>query len=238
MATATKAPARSQSTRARPRFLMADELLADLGVPARRVRLDPPPGTATVRDVLRIRETEGRLFELVDGTLVEKPMSAEAAFVAGTLYWLLRTFIEANGRPGMVLPPDGFLRISARYVRAPDVSFTHWDRLPNRKVPREPIPSLAPDLAVEVLSPRNTRREMARKRKEHFRSGVRLVWLIDPRARTAQVFTSPDDVTDLGAADTLDGGDVLPGFTVPVASLFADLSDEPTPARKPRKRKK
>lgn len=217
----------------RPAFVMNDELLRHLGVPASRVRIDPPPGTATVRDVLRIRKQEGRRFELVDGTLVEKPMSAEAAFVAGTLFLLVRTFADANGRLGMVLPADGFLRISARFVRAPDVSLTDWGRLPNRRVPKQPIPTLAPDLAVEVLSPSNTRPEMARKRKEYFDSGVRLVWIIDPDRRTAEVYTSADAVTPLGPGDTLTGGDVLPGFAVEVADLFADLADEP-PA-KPKK---
>lgn len=219
-------------------FTMADELLRNLGVPAKRVRLDPPPGTATVRDVIRIHDHEGRLFELVDGTLVEKAMSAEAAFVAVTLIQLIGDYFRTGGKLGMVLGSDGFLRISTRYVRAPDVSFTNWDKLPNRKVPREPVPTLAPDLAVEVLSPSNTKREMTRKRKEYFRSGVRLVWIIDPRARTAQVYTSPDDVTDLGPTDTLTGGEILPGFAVTLADLFADLSDEPAPAHKPGKRKK
>jgi Uma2 family endonuclease len=216
---------------------MFDELLRSLGVSAKRVRLDPPPGTATVRDVLRIRAREDRLFELVDGTLVEKATSVDAAFVAAVLIKMIGVLSDRLGNLGMVLPPDAFLRLSSRYVRAPDVSFTNWDRLPNRKVPREPVPTLAPDLAVEVLSPSNTKREMARKRKEYFRSGVRLVWLIDPKARTAAVYTSPDDGTELGPADTLTGGDVLPGFAVTVGDLFTDLADEP-PARKPGKRKK
>jgi Uma2 family endonuclease len=235
---ATPRPAKVRAAKPRPAaFTMLDELLRSLGVPARRVRLDPPPGTATVRDVIRIHDREGRLFELVDGTLVEKAMSVDAAFVAVTLIQLLGFYQQTAGNLGMVLGSDGFLRLSARYVRAPDVSFTNWDRLPNRKVPREPIPTLAPDLAVEVLSPSNTRREMTRKRKEYFESGVRLVWVIDPKARTVQVYTPPGDVTDLGPADTLTGGDVLPGFAVPVADLFANLADEP-PARKPRKKKK
>jgi Uma2 family endonuclease len=217
----------------RPAFVMNDELLRDLGVPASRVRIDPPPGTATVRDVIRIHDHEGRFFELVDGTLVEKAMAADSSYVAGTLIQYLRNFSDSNGRLGMVLGADGFLRLSARYVRAPDVSFTFWARLPNRKVPTDPIPTLAPDLAVEVLSPKNTRREMARKRQEYFGSGVRLVWIIDPKKQTVEVYTSPDEGTTLGPADALTGGDVLPGFAVKAADLFADLADGP-PA-KPKK---
>ena len=67
-------------------------------------------------------------------------------------------------------------------VRIPDVAFTSWERLPGRRVPPEPIPELAPDLAVEVLSQSNTEAEMTRKRGEYFAAGVRLVWLVDPDA--------------------------------------------------------
>jgi len=235
---ATKLKAKARRTPRRAAFTTVDELLRSLGVPAKRVRLDPPPGTATVRDVIRIHAREGRLFELVDGTLVEKAISADASFVAVTLIQLLGFYHQTAGNLGMVLGSDGFLRISARYVRAPDVSFTNWDRLPNRKVPREPIPTLVPDLAVEVLSPSNTRREMARKRNEYFQSGVRLVWVIDPKGRTVQAYTSPGEVADLGPADILTGGDVLPAFAVKVGELFANLADEPAPARKPKGRRR
>ena len=66
--------------------------------------------------------------------------------------------------------------------------FHSWNRLPGRESPKEPIPDLAPDLAVEVLSEGNTKAEMTRKVREYFDAGVILVWLIDPRKRTAQVF--------------------------------------------------
>jgi Uma2 family endonuclease len=93
----------------------------------------------------------------------------------------------------------------------------------NRRRPDEPIPQMAPDLVVEVLSPSNTPAEMARKRGEYFRSGVRLLWEIDPRTRTVRVYTSETAVGELSAADTLDGGAVLPGFTLPLAQLFDQL---------------
>ncbi|MBX9624033.1 MAG: Uma2 family endonuclease [Gemmataceae bacterium] len=217
----------------RPTYVMNDELLRDLGVPANRVRLDPPPGTATAKDVYRIYCKEHRKFELTDGTLVEKAVSVDAGFVAINLILFIGRLSERVGGVGMLLGGDAFLRISSRYVRAPDVSFTHWDRLPNRKVPREPIPTIAPDLAVEVLSPSNTPREMKRKRKEYFDSGVRLVWVVDPKRRTVQVYTSADEATMLGPADTLTGGGVLPALKLTVADLFTDLPDEPV--AKPKK---
>ena len=80
-----------------------------------------------------------------------------------------------------------------------------------------------PDLAVEVLSESNTAEEMARKLREYFAAGVRLVWMIDPRDRTATVFTGPELSRMLDETHTLDGGDVLPGFQLPLRDLFAEL---------------
>jgi Uma2 family endonuclease len=87
----------------------------------------------------------------------------------------------------------------------------------------EPIPGLAPDLVVEVLSESNTEGEMARKRREYFTAGVRIVWLIDPEGRTVEVFVSEDQSTVLDEGQTLDGGNVLPGFTLLLGELFAEL---------------
>jgi Uma2 family endonuclease len=90
-------------------------------------------------------------------------------------------------------------------------------------VPEAPIPDLVPNPAVEVLSESNTAPEMERKVGEYFANGVELVWLIDPADRTVRVYRSPSDVTELGPTDTLDGGAVLPGFSLSLAELFAEL---------------
>jgi Uma2 family endonuclease len=217
-----------------------EDLLENLGgISPRRVRLHPAPGTATVADVLHLYEKHKRLFELVDGTLVEKAMGAKESFIAATLIQLLTNYSDAHGRLGMTLGEAGTLKLLKKLVRIPDVSFTRWDRLPGRKVPDDPVPDLAPDLAVEVLSKANTRREMERKLKEYFLSGVRLVWFVEPTARTVQVFTSPEQVTALGIKDTLEGGEVLPGFRVSVARLFVDLGDvAPAPKTKDKKKRR
>lgn len=209
-----------------PKFETMEDLLTNLGgVSPDRVRLDPAPGTATARDVLRLYEKHKRLFELVDGTLVEKATGAKESFIAATLIQLLTNFSDAHGRLGMTLGEAGTLKLLKGLIRIPEVSFTPWSRLPGGKVPNHPIPDLAPDLAVEVLSKANTQQEMERKLKEYFLSGVKLVWFVDPVARVVRVFTSPDDVTELNINDNLEGGDVLKGFAVPVARLFAELSD-------------
>lgn len=214
------------------------ELLETLGVSPERVRLKPAPGTATVRDVERLLNIHKRKFELVDGTLVEKVMGMSESVVAAEVIGVLRDWNRRVGNVGMIAGADGPFQLFAKLVRIPDVSFTNWDRLPGRKVPSKPVPNVSPDLAVEVLSEGNTRTEMERKLKEYFLSEVRVVWFIDPDARTVRVYTSPDKVRELTAKDTLDGGDVLPGFSVPVAQLFADLGETPKPTAKPKGKKK
>ena len=81
----------------------------------------------------------------------------------------------------------------------------------------------APELAVEVLSLSNTKAEIARKRREYFAAGVRLVWEVDLRTRTFTVFIAAEEATVLDASMILLGGDVLPGFALPLAALFAEL---------------
>jgi Uma2 family endonuclease len=118
------------------------------------------------------------------------------------------------------------MRLVSGLVRIPDVAFISWDRLPNRRVPSEPIPNVAPDLAVEVLSAGNTPGEMARKRQDYFAAGVHLVWQVDPRTRTVEVVTAHDQSTIRHETHILDGGTVLPGFTVPLQELFAELDQQ------------
>jgi Uma2 family endonuclease len=196
------------------------ELLHQLGdIPPQRVRFNPVPGTATIDDLL---QPENAGCELVDGTLVEKAVGLEESFLGSWLLTLLNQFVMA-GNLGIITGEQGFLELLPGLVRGPDVAFTSWDRMRNRRRPSEPIPPLAPDLAVEVLSKSNPRAEMARKRGEYFRAGVRLVWEIDPRKRGVRVYTAADQFTDLSPGDALDGGAVLPGFTLPLADLFAEL---------------
>jgi Uma2 family endonuclease len=205
------------------------DLLERLGdIPADRVRLRPWPGTATVRDVLTIRRRERRRYELVDGTLVEKAMGVRESFFAWVLGVQIGNYLTGQDL-GICLGADGMLRIATGLVRIPDLSFISWDRVPNREVPRAPIPRLAPDLAVEVLSEGNTKRELGRKLREYFDAGVLLVWLIDPRTRTARVHTAPDRSILLHEDQALDGGAVLPGFALPLRDLFDRAERRPGP---------
>ena len=198
------------------------ELLRRLGVPASRVCLDPPPGKATKRDLLRLDGLGEKIYELVERTLVEKAMGFPESYLAMELGRIIGNYLDGADL-GFLGGADALTELIPNLVRVPDVSFVSWSIRPERTVPLDPISQLIPSLVVEVLSPSNTRREMARKRSEYFRAGVELVWEIDPATRTAEVFTGPDDATAIGETGTLDGGTVLPGFKLALAKLFERL---------------
>jgi Uma2 family endonuclease len=132
----------------------------------------------------------------------------------------MRVFLEKHDL-GIVLGEAGTLRILPHQVRIPDICFISWDRFPNRQLPPEPIPDLVPDLAIEVLSKWNTEKEMQRKLHDYFTAGVRLVWYIDPRTRSAKSYTAESQFVELTESQSLSGGDVLPGFELPLRELFA-----------------
>jgi Uma2 family endonuclease len=199
------------------------DLLRQLGdVSPNRVLSDPPPGRATEEDLLRLERQGTCRWELVDGVLVEKAMGYRESILALALGEFLRAFVRASNL-GLVSGEAGMMRLFPGLVRIPDVAFASWSRLPGNKVPVEPIPDLIPDLAVEVRSEGNTNEEMARKLREYFAAGVRLVWLVNPDSRTIAAHTSPEDFRILHEPQTLDGGTVLPGFELPLTQLFAEL---------------
>ncbi len=198
------------------------DLLKRLGnIPAARVRLHPTPGTATEKDVLRVLDHENRPCELVEGTLVEKPMGYEESEIAGLLITFLNIFVRPR-KLGIVTGADGTIRLFPGLVRIPDVAFASWSCFPEGKRPKAPIPHIAPDLVVEVLSKGNTKAEIAKKIREYFESGVRLVWLVDLRKRTVRVHTAVDQSVLLTEGQALDGGAVLPGFVLRLDELFAN----------------
>ena len=197
------------------------DLLEELGgISPSRVRFRPAPGRATEKDVVRIEASENRLFELVDGVLVEKAMGAKESLLATHLSFLLKSFLQDKD-VGVVLGADGMMRLRPRLVRIPDVSFISWDQIPSGEFPSKPIPDLYPDLAVEVLSKSNTAGEIERKLSEYFEAGCRLAWIIAPKTHTADVYTSPTECQHLRPTQSLDGGNVLPGFKLPLKELFA-----------------
>jgi len=193
-------------------------------MPAERIRTTPPPGTATEQDVIDVEARESRLCELVDGVLVEKTVGYYESYLAMRLGHFLIEFVEQR-RLGIVAGEAGMMRLSAGLVRIPDVSFVSWKQLPGRRVPRVPIADLAPDLAIEVISPSNTTREMERKLRDFIDAGVRLVWYVHPEPQEVHVYTAERQEA-LTIDQELSGGDVLPGFVLPLRQLFEEPEEE------------
>lgn len=151
-------------------------------------------------------------------------MGYEESVLAIVISTLLSNFVQPK-KLGIVAGEGGMLRLAPDLVRIPDISFVARSRLPGNKMPRGPMPRLAPNLAVEVLSKSNTKQEMSRKLDDYFEAGVELVWFFDPPSRTVRVFKSPEKSTVLKGAEVLTGGTVLPGFRVKVAEIFKILDE-------------
>ncbi len=142
------------------------------------------------------------------------------ALIVGNAYALLRQYCRENrewiagvGDPGTKLTrnPDT--------LRGPDVGVIRSERLPTGKGAQGWLDG-APDLAVEVTSDNQTASELARKGLEYLAAGGKMVWVVDPDAQLVLVLTAPNHLQIYGVADTLDAGDVLPGFTCPVSEFF------------------
>ena len=160
-------------------------------------------------------------FELVDGQLVERHMGNKASWVAFELAILLRDFVREN-KLGWVFCGDTGFRLDPtrpNTVRKPDVAFVRLGRLEGEE-PSDSYDRLAPDLAVESISPNDTVHELEEKIAEYLEAGVRLVWVINPEMRTVKVFRPSEPIIQLKNGDVLSGDDVVPGFRCKVADLF------------------
>ena len=182
-----------------------------------------PPDTGrllTVEEFASLPDYENRT-ELVRGRLVrEPPAGFEHGHLAAVVAHRLKSFADANDL-GLVLAAEtGFLLFDdPPTVRAPDAAFVAKERLPPD---RHGFAHLAPDLAVEIVSPSNTVAQVQDKVCDYLDAGTRMVWIVEPRRQTVMVYRSRDDIHLLTGADVIDGGEVLPGFRLAVAELFAD----------------
>jgi len=148
------------------------------------------------------------------------PVDLDHFFDTGRLILRVGAFIKAKGRGG-VRTEGGFrLRQNPDTVLAPDLAFIRTENIPPRGQ-RRGFHAIVPDLVAEVLAPSNTASEINEKVRIYPDAGVRLVWVVDPRLRTVNVHDAAGVGRMLGTGDTLDGGDVLLGFTLPLAGLFA-----------------
>jgi Uma2 family endonuclease len=175
-------------------------------------------------------------YEVVNGQVVEiSPMSAFASEFANRLRDQLAIYAARtnNGRPRMDMLFRLPLAEDGTRNRAPDAAFIKFDRWPeNRPMPYRGNPvDVVPNLAVEVVSPTDGAEALLTKAHEYLRAGVELVWVVFPRLRQLYAYTAVDVAPRLfTAADVLDAGDVLPGFSTPMTPLFPIPQDEPEAA--------
>ena len=181
------------------------------------------PRVWTEEDLERLESETDRRYELVDGVPKEKgPESMEHSYIALNLGGELRAYVKSH-KLGIALESSAVYRMSEGNTRKPDVSFIARERLQEKRLSTKPFDG-APDLAVEVISPTDIWWEILEKLNHYFASGCRLVWLISPPDQTVLVYRADRRSHILQVGDSLDGEEVIPGFTLPVAELFAELN--------------
>ena len=174
----------------------------------------------TIEEFERLPDEADRL-ELVRGQVIrEPPAGFEHGDIGFQVALCLGTFVRQHALGKVLAAETGFVLFDdPPTVRAPDVAFVARDRLPAD--PRG-FARLAPDLAVEIVSPSNTVPEIQEKVFDYLDAGTKLVWVVEPRGRTVTVYCSRDQIRILTGEQEIDGGEVLPGFRTRVSGFFLD----------------
>ena len=180
-----------------------------------------PSGRLVAEDLYAIPD-DGKKYELLNGELlVSEPPFAWHGVLQARLAAALLAFAKPR-RLGAVMTESGYvLRRTPDTVRGPDVAFVRAERLLSPDS-RDRFIEGGPDLVAEIVSDGDTPSEIAEKVQGYVASGTRLVWVLYPRRKQAIVHRASGIATPLWEEDSLEGGDVLPGFTMPLAELFAD----------------
>lgn len=159
--------------------------------------------------------------ELVHGAVrILAPAGGRHAGIARNIFVAIHTYVTPRGLGEVFTDGAGFaLPHRDDTVRSPDAAFVRAGRLPVDELPDGWL-ALAPDLAVEVLSPSERHSEVMEKLDDYFAGGTTLAWVVDPRRRGVEVHTADRVVRWVAYRDTLDGAPVLPEFSIPVTNLF------------------
>ncbi|MCL4177912.1 MAG: Uma2 family endonuclease [Verrucomicrobia bacterium] len=185
------------------------------------VTVDKPSKVWTEEELQALLE-DSYIHEVVQGELVMSPKNnLEHGEICVRLLTALRQFAEAR-RLGVVLDSTtGFWMVN-RNCRAPDISFVSKDRLRGLRRPPKTFFQGAPDLAVEILAPSSTPKDITERLRDFFDSGTRLAWVIHPDREFVEICHSLTDRKILGSGGQLDGLTVLPGFQYAIADLFKE----------------
>ena len=180
----------------------------------------------TVDDFEAMAADPGHRYELVDGELVDMDGKPRHGVVTGEIYHLLRGHIGHNDLRFDVGVNTGF-QMDPLTLRFPDVHVTSWERMAEYDEGAPGWPRFAPDVAIEVVSASNTPAELARKAGEYFANGTRAMWIADPGPRTVVIRrpNAAEQLFSIGAI--LFGEPEIPGFSCPVADIFAVLDRNP-----------
>jgi Uma2 family endonuclease len=183
------------------------------------------PTTMSVEDFYAYPFPDGKV-ELVRGEpRVREPAGGRHGWVQSNLAALLIPFVNANALGKVFNDGVGFvLNALPRTVRNPDTSFVRAERLSGGDLPTRGFIAMAPDLAVEILSPDESASDLEEKLDDYRATGTPLIWVIDPDRRTVAIISDDEPARWLREGDTLDGGRVIEGFSCPVSSLFEGLS--------------
>lgn len=168
-------------------------------------------------EFVMLPENADRMFELIGGEIVEVVSNGKSSRIGMKVGARITIFVDEHGL-GYVTGADGGYRVSGeRYI--PDAAFVSKQRQPQPS--NEAYNPIAPDLAVEVLSPSNTDTEMRIKVVNYLRAGTTL-WVVDADKKQVEIYSPKHPPKTVGVDGVLDGGDVLPGFTLPVREIFPE----------------
>ena len=194
------------------------ELLHELGdIDEDRIVWDIEPGTATIDDM---QDDAFPMCELIDGTIVRKAMGKEESIFTMWLGGYFTTYLRTHPI-GHISGPDALVQLFPKTARAADIAFTSRLQYIDGVREKSAVATIVPVFMVEVHSLSNRAGAIRRKRIEYFQAGVLLVWEIDPRRHTIEVFTAIDETVTLTTNDTIDAGSIMPGFTIELLELFS-----------------
>jgi Uma2 family endonuclease len=210
-----------------PKFENGQQWHESLGcVPMGRVLFTPWPGSATEQDLIELADRDERYCEWIYGTLVEKPSGDFKRRIVMRIINQLSTRIVGHG---MIRYAAAAMRTISGCIRAPDIAYISFNRLPQGTRPKDRIPTISPQLVVEVMTETNTENEIQLKLADYFASGTELAWIIHPDTRTVDIHVKPTAPDHFVAdADVIQGAGPLPKYfrPIPVNKFFETVDSQ------------